>query len=68
MTENEVKEAMVQLRYKHEQQQMNLNYKHDMEIMKIQNECVHQFTEPIMIKYDFIQKECTICNLVRIIT
>jgi len=68
MTENEVKEAITNLRDKHNQQQMNLNYKHDMEILEIQNRCVHKFTEPILDNYDYFRKECTVCDLVRIIT
>jgi hypothetical protein len=68
MNEEEIREAMAQLRERHNQEQANLNFKQDVEILGVQDRCHHKFTEPVMFKHEYIQKVCTICELMRIIT
>ena len=66
MNEEEIREAMAQLKEQHIEEQDDLDFRQDNEIADVQHKCSHSWSEPKLESYDyadFIIRTCNICSL-----
>lgn len=66
MNEEEIREAMAQLKEQHIEEQDDLDFRQDNEIADIQYKCSHSWSEPKLESFDyadFIIRTCNICSL-----